>query len=169
MLFRSAEDEKIIALLQLPAEIRNVRLEIIAFLKVVVFLGTSGEGELSGVFRIGRPKDQSMLRGTLLDQKGDQLARAISRKDEISGNIAVAGNRIPKGCVFSVWVGGKDIHVFCNGSAGFWGKSQRIDICTEFDDVFLFQIVVAADLFYITRSEERRVGKECRSRWSPYH
>ena len=22
---------------------------------------------------------------------------------------------------------------------------------------------------YYTRSEERRVGKECRSRWSPYH
>ena len=22
---------------------------------------------------------------------------------------------------------------------------------------------------YVTRSEERRVGKECRSRWSPYH
>ena len=22
---------------------------------------------------------------------------------------------------------------------------------------------------FITRSEERRVGKECRSRWSPYH
>ena len=22
---------------------------------------------------------------------------------------------------------------------------------------------------YIGRSEERRVGKECRSRWSPYH
>ena len=22
---------------------------------------------------------------------------------------------------------------------------------------------------YFTRSEERRVGKECRSRWSPYH
>ena len=26
--------------------------------------------------------------------------------------------------------------------------------------------VVAMDL---SRSEERRVGKECRSRWSPYH
>ena len=24
-------------------------------------------------------------------------------------------------------------------------------------------------LEYIKRSEERRVGKECRSRWSPYH
>ena len=25
------------------------------------------------------------------------------------------------------------------------------------------------DLAGVTRSEERRVGKECRSRWSPYH
>src|SRR3712207_9051813 len=24
-------------------------------------------------------------------------------------------------------------------------------------------------VLYISRSEERRVGKECRSRWSPYH
>ena len=30
---------------------------------------------------------------------------------------------------------------------------------------------IMATLFYepSTRSEERRVGKECRSRWSPYH
>ena len=26
-----------------------------------------------------------------------------------------------------------------------------------------------ANLLRISRSEERRVGKECRSRWSPYH
>ena len=26
-----------------------------------------------------------------------------------------------------------------------------------------------SDIVYIGRSEERRVGKECRSRWSPYH
>ena len=24
-------------------------------------------------------------------------------------------------------------------------------------------------IFFAMRSEERRVGKECRSRWSPYH
>ena len=35
-------------------------------------------------------------------------------------------------------------------------------------------MVVAADAMcnaaaVYTRSEERRVGKECRSRWSPYH
>ena len=27
----------------------------------------------------------------------------------------------------------------------------------------------SSDLKKIKRSEERRVGKECRSRWSPYH
>ena len=29
--------------------------------------------------------------------------------------------------------------------------------------------VVSATAFIALRSEERRVGKECRSRWSPYH
>ena len=28
---------------------------------------------------------------------------------------------------------------------------------------------IAAEALHATRSEERRVGKECRSRWSPYH
>ena len=27
----------------------------------------------------------------------------------------------------------------------------------------------SCDSFTFSRSEERRVGKECRSRWSPYH
>ena len=30
-----------------------------------------------------------------------------------------------------------------------------------------FTLIVLSD--YSLRSEERRVGKECRSRWSPYH
>ena len=33
-------------------------------------------------------------------------------------------------------------------------RNDKKDICKELGDV---------------RSEERRVGKECRSRWSPYH
>ena len=32
-----------------------------------------------------------------------------------------------------------------------------------------FAIVVAGPIANLLRSEERRVGKECRSRWSPYH
>ena len=31
------------------------------------------------------------------------------------------------------------------------------------------QILNSMYLFFNARSEERRVGKECRSRWSPYH
>ena len=34
----------------------------------------------------------------------------------------------------------------------------------EFSEIYL----IASDKS-IGRSEERRVGKECRSRWSPYH
>ena len=30
-------------------------------------------------------------------------------------------------------------------------------------------ILIAVEEFFSKRSEERRVGKECRSRWSPYH
>ena len=30
-------------------------------------------------------------------------------------------------------------------------------------------LAFAASTWKSTRSEERRVGKECRSRWSPYH
>ena len=33
----------------------------------------------------------------------------------------------------------------------------------------LLPLNVLADEAGETRSEERRVGKECRSRWSPYH
>src|SRR2546429_8216270 len=29
--------------------------------------------------------------------------------------------------------------------------------------------LMSVGIFTIARSEERRVGKECRSRWSPYH
>ena len=31
------------------------------------------------------------------------------------------------------------------------------------------KLVGIAAYFNLSRSEERRVGKECRSRWSPYH
>ena len=39
---------------------------------------------------------------------------------------------------------------------------------TEFDEFEACYNRKAA-LYYAARSEERRVGKECRSRWSPYH
>ena len=44
---------------------------------------------------------------------------------------------------------------------------------TEGDDatvrVYVHRLRKRLEEFYAARSEERRVGKECRSRWSPYH
>ena len=40
---------------------------------------------------------------------------------------------------------------------------------TEVDGENVFINVMEAGLSPDSRSEERRVGKECRSRWSPYH
>src|SRR2546429_9538532 len=53
-------------------------------------------------------------------------------------------------------------------------KNQAFDIHTEgiiFSTCFAENVVRSAfkDNFTEERSEERRVGKECRSRWSPYH
>ena len=41
-----------------------------------------------------------------------------------------------------------------------WVSSQ------EFTDIVVLDII---RYYHTGRSEERRVGKECRSRWSPYH
>ena len=34
---------------------------------------------------------------------------------------------------------------------------------------FIFDMIFSKYIMHCIRSEERRVGKECRSRWSPYH
>ena len=33
----------------------------------------------------------------------------------------------------------------------------------------VYKTNILTDITVLNRSEERRVGKECRSRWSPYH
>ena len=35
--------------------------------------------------------------------------------------------------------------------------------------MIILLLIAAIELVPFLRSEERRVGKECRSRWSPYH
>src|SRR3712207_394700 len=45
-------------------------------------------------------------------------------------------------------------------------RQQRPDLTIGF---FLHIPFPPYELFTQLRSEERRVGKECRSRWSPYH
>ena len=47
---------------------------------------------------------------------------------------------------------------------------EFVGICPFHDDTKPSMTVSPSKQFYYCfRSEERRVGKECRSRWSPYH
>ena len=59
------------------------------------------------------------------------------------------------------------------------GWAILLNILSAVFNVFSFTFLIpilsilfkteGADKVYHFRSEERRVGKECRSRWSPYH
>ena len=44
-----------------------------------------------------------------------------------------------------------------------------VENITDLNDTFYASAVIVTEKFAKDRSEERRVGKECRSRWSPYH
>ena len=46
---------------------------------------------------------------------------------------------------------------------------EQIDIAADALECFIERGIEIAMNRYAERSEERRVGKECRSRWSPYH
>src|SRR5256885_13339072 len=64
------------------------------------------------------------------------------------------------------------------GDKDYFTTQPGVDMSMPFAALLLCQFrqlehistqIPRIDLLYITRSEERRVGKECRSRWSPYH
>ena len=52
---------------------------------------------------------------------------------------------------------------------GFDRSLSLKNIVGEVEKVFNKKIIFLNDCVGQNRSEERRVGKECRSRWSPYH
>ena len=51
-----------------------------------------------------------------------------------------------------------------------YGGTIDVDLQAEDSSVYIDEMHITNVLFnLLLRSEERRVGKECRSRWSPYH
>src|SRR3712207_7265205 len=61
-----------------------------------------------------------------------------------------------------------DLH---GGSAAFWSIADGALTGSGYasQSVLIRRDFSVRDGFVEARSEERRVGKECRSRWSPYH
>ena len=69
---------------------------------------------------------------------------------------------------------GLDLQVPAQGRIGIVGrsgagKSTLLSLIAGLDEPDAGRITVAGASAPHERSEERRVGKECRSRWSPYH
>src|SRR2546430_3757008 len=85
-------------------------------------------------------------------------------------------------CDWSSDVCSSDLYI-CSIPFEMPGRSIPVEIPTLVGSVFLLatlldrraaygrlpQSLVAFVVYLWMRSEERRVGKECRSRWSPYH
>jgi hypothetical protein len=69
---------------------------------------------------------------------------------------------------FRGWSGADRREVIVTADAATPGYLPGPLVAGEWRVMFGLQRVPAAGLEW-TRSEERRVGKECRSRWSPYH
>ena len=66
---------------------------------------------------------------------------------------------------FDITGSGEDYIDFANTALYVKAKVTKINGQDLDDDA----AVGPVNLFLHSRSEERRVGKECRSRWSPYH
>ena len=73
----------------------------------------------------------------------------------------------------STWIGGvvptENDHVVIDGTVILDGYGHKCNNLTINAGDTLKNISTSSNNLKIYRSEERRVGKECRSRWSPYH
>src|ERR1051326_7185961 len=54
-----------------------------------------------------------------------------------------------------------------DGFPTFFPRHTTAAVCIQEDEPLLLEDL--REFLHRSRSEERRVGKECRSRWSPYH
>jgi len=127
------------------------------------------EAETGAIVEI---EDDGTIRIACVDMAGAE--RAVEMVEAVSAEVKVG--RTYNGRVSSI----KDFGAFIEISPGQDGLCHISELDTEYvksaDDVVKIGDMVRVKVLAVDdqgrvklRSEERRVGKECRSRWSPYH
>src|SRR5258708_34709510 len=99
---------------------------------------------------------------TVLLCGGVAYTRAVFREGPFAGNDIPLVSRYTAnaGVTWNVW----QKYLVVDATLRYW-SSRRMDN----DQPNIQPLIPANATVDFRRSEERRVGKECRSRWSPYH
>src|SRR2546425_11388985 len=109
-------------------------------------------------------------------QQAQQPLAPIDWK-QVDAGLGKSGALQPDGA-YKVGMPRSDLHVTTTGVAvkpalalGSWVAFKQVSDTEAMlmGDLVLLESEVSPVLGKLQRSEERRVGKECRSRWSPYH
>ena len=112
-----------------------------------------------GYLTINRPKALNALNTSVLSELSDVLGK-INGDDNVKAVILTGeGKAFVAGADISQM---KDLNAV-DGRAMMQAGHKVMNTIDRMPKPFI------AAINGLTRSEERRVGKECRSRWSPYH
>src|SRR5438094_8980337 len=129
--------------------------------KVVILLGHRGTGKGTQARAIMHRLDSPQI------STGDMLREAIAKKTSFGREAKAkmdAGELVNDAIVNGI-VSERIARDDCKKGFILDGYPRTVQQADNFGT----QLTKDDRLFVIERSEERRVGKECRSRWSPYH
>ena len=108
------------------------------------------------------------------ERKGIEIKKAIL--DSVNElDLSIKSKIFAESCINTLISSESKIHGISEDSVHFHEASSIdtlvdiVGITIALDDLKLFEEKIICLPVSVGRSEERRVGKECRSRWSPYH
>ena len=144
--------------------------KIIIFLFLLNFSNVySAEFKLEKIFdNLNKPWSLSFIDSEniiITEKKGKLLTLNIKNKNinEIKHNLSLIS--LGQGGLLDVLYLNKQVYISYSENRGNWETSTSVAKGNFNKNKIKFKNIFRAE----PRSEERRVGKECRSRWSPYH
>ena len=120
------------------------------------------------VVGVGAAPSRGLRRGVVvnIDSTVEAIRQAVAEAEQMAG--------VEVSAVYVGVAGGHIRSVNSRGVVAVSGKDREVsqaDVDRAVDAARAINISQDREIIHVLpqRSEERRVGKECRSRWSPYH